>query len=77
MVVCKPILVFHFGPNRPGFKLLTLDLDQAEQYWLPAVPSHTVGSVRCSKLEVRAAKKNYGSQDLKITLSISFGGFLV
>jgi hypothetical protein len=32
VVVCKPILVFHFGPNRPGFKLLTLDLDQAEQY---------------------------------------------
>mgnify|MGYP006975450894 CR=1 FL=1 len=31
VVVCKPILVFHFGPNRPGFKLVTLDLDQAKQ----------------------------------------------
>ena len=31
VVVCKPILVFHFGPNRFGFKLLTFDLDQAEQ----------------------------------------------
>ena len=34
VVVCKPILVFHFGPNRFGFKLLTFDLDQAEQYYL-------------------------------------------
>ena len=34
VVVCKPILVFHFGPNRFGFKLLTFDLDQAEQYFM-------------------------------------------
>ena len=33
VVVCKPILVFHLGPNRFGFKLLTFDLDQAEQYF--------------------------------------------
>ena len=45
VVVCKPILVFHFGPNRPGFKLLTLDLDQAEQLWNFAIPPNQFGEI--------------------------------
>ena len=67
--MCKPILVFHFGPNRFGFKLSTFDLDQAEQ-------KTRIGQYPVVSESIRQYPAVYGSIGQYLAVSVSIRQYL-